>query len=299
MCSLSVMDLFSGIGGFSLGLESTGYYRTAVFCENDLSSRKVLKNHWPDVPIIDDVRDTGALSKFKVDVMTGGFPCQDISIAGKGIGGIDGEKSGLWTYYRDAIDAIRPRFAIVENVFALRSRGINRVLADLACIGYDAAYTLFDSKYFGVPQRRRRIYIVAMRDGIPHGIDLFDCAGRSGEDAATAIRTFNRFHERHIEKVEREMQAPAFYSRQRSDEFTSSAVSSTLAKRDYKSFTDIVVHPCGAVRRVMPEERMRLQGFPSDWLEGVGLSVSDKFRLNGMSVPVVSHIGSSIYEKLL
>jgi site-specific DNA-cytosine methylase len=83
------------------------------------------------------------------------------------------------------------------------------------------------------------------------------------------------------------------------DFFASSAVSGTLAKRDYKSYTDLVIHRSGVVRRVMPQERMALQGFPKDWLEGLDLPLADQFRLNGMSVPVVQHIGELINEKLL
>jgi site-specific DNA-cytosine methylase len=296
---MKVLDLFSGIGGFSLGLERTGHYRTVAFCENDRASRKVLAKHWPDLPIIEDVRDLDAIRKVEADVLTGGFPCQDISIAGKGEGGIDGEKSGLWAAYRDAIDAVRPRFAIVENVFALRSRGLHRVLGDLACIGYDAAYTLFDSQYFGVPQSRRRVYIVAVRDGIPRETDLFDCAGRSGPYASFWVKDFEQRRRSYLEAVEGERKLPAYFARKRSDHFASSAVSGTLAKRDYKSYTDLVVHPDNTVRRVMPPERMRLQGFPDDWLDGVGLTTAQQFRLNGMTVPVVQHIGSLIHEKLV
>lgn len=297
---MKVLDLFSGIGGFSLGLERTGHYRTVAFCENDAASQKVLQKNWPDVPIIEDVRDLDAIKQVgAVDVMTGGFPCQDISIAGKGEGGIDGEKSGLWAAYREAIDAVRPRFAIVENVFALRSRGLHRVLGDLACIGYDAAYTLFDSQYFGVPQRRRRVYVVAVRDGIPAETDLFDCAGRSGPHASFWIKDFEQRRRSYFEAVERERKLPAYFNRIRSDQFTSSAVSGTLAKRDFKSYTDLVVHPDDTVRRVMPHERLRLQGFPDDWFDGVGLTLAQQFRLNGMTVPVVQHIGDLIHDKLV
>lgn len=297
--TLTVFDLFSGIGGFSLGLERAGGYKTVAFCENDPASQRVLANHWHNVPIFNDVRDTNALATVEADVLTGGFPCQDISIAGKNDGGIDGEKSGLWASYRDAIAAIRPRFAIVENVFALRSRGLDRVLGDLASIGYDAAYSLFDTQFFGSPQRRRRVYIVACRDGLPAGADLFGCAKRSQPDTAARVKAIQERRERHIEEVEGKRSAPAFCSRIRSDCFASSAVSGTLAKRDYKSYTDLVIHQNGVVRRVMPQERMALQGFPRDWLEFAGLPLNDQFRLNGMSVPVVQHIGELINDKLL
>jgi len=169
----------------------------------------------------------------------------------------------------------------------------------LASIGYDATYSLFDTQFMGSPQRRRRVYIVAVRDGLPAGADLFDCAKRSQPYTAAKVAAIQQRRERHIEEVERSRSAPAFFSRLRSDFFASSAVSGTLAKRDYKSYTDLVVHKNGVVRRVMPQERMALQGFPRDWLEGADLPLTDQFRLNGMSVPVVQHIGELINDKLL
>src|SRR5688572_3765853 len=97
--TLRVLDLFSGIGGFSLGLERTGGFRTVAFCEIEPYCRSVLKKHWPDVPCFEDVRELHAFDVGPVDVICGGFPCQDISIAGRGAG-LAGTKSGLWSEYR-------------------------------------------------------------------------------------------------------------------------------------------------------------------------------------------------------
>ena len=126
---LNTLDLFAGIGGFSLGLERTGGFRSVAFCEIDKKAQKVLNKHWPDVPVFEDV---SALTKEKldeqgisVDVITGGFPCQDISLAGKGAG-LEGERSGLWFQFHRLIKEIQPKYAIIENVSALRSRGLNR-----------------------------------------------------------------------------------------------------------------------------------------------------------------------------
>ena len=115
---MNVLDLFSGIGGFSLGLERAGM-KTVAFCEIEPFCRAVLAKHWPGVPIYEDVRSlTGAgLASAGIvpDAICGGFPCQDISIAGKGAG-LDGERSGLWHEYRRLIAEIRPRWVIIENV---------------------------------------------------------------------------------------------------------------------------------------------------------------------------------------
>jgi DNA (cytosine-5)-methyltransferase 1 len=165
---LNVLDLFSGIGGFSLGLERTNGFRTVAFCEIDPYCRKVLAKHWPGVPCYDDIRTltaerlaaNAATGDVQIDVICGGFPCQDISTAGAGAG-IDGERSGLWSEYARIIGEIRPRFVIVENVAALLGRGLDRVLGDLAALGYDAEWHCIPASAVGAPHRRDRIWVVA------------------------------------------------------------------------------------------------------------------------------------------
>lgn len=161
---MKLLDLFSGIGGFSLGLERTGYFKTVAFCDIEEYPRRVLKKHWPEVPIYDDVRTLSARrlaeDGIEVDAICGGFPCQDISLAGKGAG-IDGERSGLWSEYARLIGEIRPRYAIMENVSALLGRGLGRVLGDLAALGYDAEWNCISSCSIGFPHMRDRVWIVA------------------------------------------------------------------------------------------------------------------------------------------
>jgi DNA (cytosine-5)-methyltransferase 1 len=158
------LDLFSGIGGFSLGLERSGGFKTVAFCEIEPFCRRVLAKHWPGVPCYDDVRSltTESLSRdgITVEAICGGFPCQDISTAGKGAG-IDGKRSGLWTQYARIIGEIQPRYVIVENVSALLGRGIDRVLGDLVSLGYDAEWHCIPASYVGAPHRRDRVWIVA------------------------------------------------------------------------------------------------------------------------------------------
>lgn len=161
---MNVLDLFSGIGGFSLGLERAGM-KTVAFCEIEEFPRKVLAKHWPDVPIYEDVRELSrdrleSDGVARIDVICGGFPCQDISVAGKGAG-LAGERSGLWTEFARLIGEIRPRYAIVENVAALLGRGLGEVLGDLAEIGYDAEWHCIPASYVGAPHRRDRVWIVA------------------------------------------------------------------------------------------------------------------------------------------
>jgi DNA (cytosine-5)-methyltransferase 1 len=161
---LRLLDLFSGIGGFSLGLERSGFFETVAFCEIEPFPRCILKKHWPHVPIYEDVRiltaDALRRDGIVVDAICGGFPCQDISLAGKGAG-IEGAHSGLWSEYARIIGELRPRVVIVENVSALLGRGLDRVLRDLATLGYDAEWHCIPASAVGAPHRRDRIWIVA------------------------------------------------------------------------------------------------------------------------------------------
>ena len=157
--TLHVLDLFSGIGGFSLGLERAGM-RTVAFCEIDPYCQRVLRRHWPGVPIWPDIRTLRATDLLAIDLICGGFPCTDISVAGKGLG-ITGPQSGLWSEYARIIGEVRPRYVIVENVAALLGRGIERVLGDLAALGYDAEWHCIPASAVGAPHRRDRVWIVA------------------------------------------------------------------------------------------------------------------------------------------
>ncbi len=161
---LRVLDLFSGIGGFSLGLERTGGFKTVAFCEIDPFCRHVLAKHWPGVPIHEDVRKLRGEEVGAIDVICGGFPCQDISLAGAGAG-LTGERSGLWSEYRRLIGEIRPAYVLVENVSALRARGLGTVLGDLASLRYDAEWDSLFASDVGAPHRRDRVWIVAYPNG--------------------------------------------------------------------------------------------------------------------------------------
>ena len=159
-----VLSLFAGIGGFDLGLERTGGFKTVAFCEIEPFAVRVLNKHWPEVPVYGDVRELTA-ERLRADgivpnVIVGGFPCQDISLAGKGAG-LAGDRSGLWGEYARLIGEIRPTYVIVENVAALLSRGLGDVLGDLAALGYDAEWHCIPASAVGAPHRRDRIWILA------------------------------------------------------------------------------------------------------------------------------------------
>jgi hypothetical protein len=149
---LNTLDLFAGIGGFSLGLERTGGFRTAAFCEWDKDPSAVLSRHWPNVKNYGDIRtlnkETLDADGITIDVITGGFPCQDVSTArtgsGQGLGAsLEGERSGLWFEYLRLIRELRPQWVIIENVSVLLTRGLETVLRALMRSGMTRNGTVF------------------------------------------------------------------------------------------------------------------------------------------------------------
>ena len=153
-------SLFAGIGGLDLGLERAGM-ECQWQVEIDPFCRKVLAKHWPDVRRYEDVRTVGADELKPVDLVAGGFPCQDVSIAGKQAGIKEGTRSGLWSEYYRVICELRPRFVLVENVPGLLVDGLGRVLGDLAEAGYDAEWQVLSAADMGANQMRKRVFIVA------------------------------------------------------------------------------------------------------------------------------------------
>lgn len=185
---MRVLDLFSGIGGFSLGLERAGM-TTVAFCEIDPYCRAVLRKHWPDVPCYDDVQtltaERLAADGIGVDLICGGFPCQDISFAGLGEG-LEGARSGLWFEYARLIGELRPDYVVVENVAALLSRGLAEVLGTLAALGYDAEWHCIPASALGAYHRRDRVWIVAYPNGQPVRMQRSGSSGTTGRNGRTA-----------------------------------------------------------------------------------------------------------------
>lgn len=219
MKKFDVLDLFSGIGGFSLGLERTGGFETVAFCEIEEYPRRVLEKHWPKVPCYDDIRKLSA-DRLRTDgifpnVIAGGFPCQDISLAGKGAG-ISGEQSGLWKEFLRLIGEIRPEFLIVENVSALLRRGLSDVLGGLSKVGYDAEWDCLPASFVGAPHNRDRIWIVAypQRDEQSWQESCFGSIGRMGrvgksvpwdiywKDTLTALRGMDDGLSRSVDRTD-------------------------------------------------------------------------------------------------
>lgn len=160
-------SLFSGIGGFELGLERAfnesmpGMATTIWQVEQDPYCQRILKKHWPSATIYEDITTINANELAPVDVMCGGFPCQDISVAGKGEGIQHGNRSGLFWEMWKLVGVVRPRVVIMENVSAIINNGISTVCGAMAQIGYDTEWCVISASQFGAPHQRRRWFAVA------------------------------------------------------------------------------------------------------------------------------------------
>ena len=216
-------SLFAGIGGFDLGLERAG-----MSCQWQVEIEdyptKILEKHWPEVHRERDIKECSGENLEPVDLICGGFPCQDISVAGTGAG-LAGERSGLWYEMHRIISDVKPRWVIVENVAALLSRGMDVVLRDLSQIGYDCEWHIIPASAVGAPHRRERVWIIArLRFGVSKEADAQrtnanrkrshrkkkhlngkvelrnkqDCeSGQVGEDVSNAIGKGLEGHARH------------------------------------------------------------------------------------------------------
>jgi len=181
--SYKVSSFFAGIGGFDLGLERSGM--EVVFqCEINKFCQKVLKKHWPDTPLYSDINDLSGDEIPDSNVWCGGFPCQDLSLANQGKRkGLKGERSGLFYKYAELIEKRKPSWVIIENVPGLLNshdgKDFQILLETLDELGYGASWRIFDAKYFGTPQRRRRVYIIASFGDLRSAEVLFEYKGNT------------------------------------------------------------------------------------------------------------------------
>ena len=176
---MRVASFFSGIGGIDLGLEQAGM-EIVYQCEILPFVHQVLKKHWPFIPLAGDIVDVTGDDVPEADVYAGGFPCQDISLANQGKRqGLDGERSGLFYKFAELVEEKTPRWVFIENVPGLlNSRGGNDfrvIISTLDELGYGVSWRLLDARFFGTPQRRRRIYVVASLGTLGAGEVLFEC----------------------------------------------------------------------------------------------------------------------------
>jgi len=209
---MNELELFAGAGGGILGSMLLGH-RTVCAVECDAYARSVLlarqtDGTFPPFPVWDDVRTfDGRPWRGIVDVVSGGFPCQDISVAGKGAG-LDGERSGLWSEMARIIGEVRPRYAFIENSPALINRGLDRVLSDLAALGFDARWGIMGASDVGAPHKRERVWILGYsrsfgRDAGRHDYRKND-GSVVGADGKYACEVANSDSLRELQPKERE-----------------------------------------------------------------------------------------------
>ena len=171
---LTMLDTFAGIGGFSYAASKlVGNIKTTQFIEIDPFCQKILKKHFPNTPIHDDIR-TFTARPFQYDVITGGFPCQDISVAGRREGITEESRSGLFYELMRGIRMVRPKFIVLENVAAILNNGLDIVLGELSEAGYDAEWAIISASSLGACHRRSRWWLVAYPNS-------FRCGGGNSE----------------------------------------------------------------------------------------------------------------------
>jgi len=265
-------SLFAGIGGFDLGLERSGM--TCLWqCEIDKYANQILKKHWPEVKRYEDIKK---LTKPEsVDLICGGFPCQDLSIAGKKKG-LEGDRSGLFYDMARIVAEIRPGWILLENVPGLLSskggQDMQAVLETLAKCGYYIAYRVLDSRYFGVAQRRKRVFII----------------GSFGN--ADSIKVL-------FEPESIKLNLPK--GKRKGNQIASTTGS--LTARDCKgigSTIDDKIVTIPKIRRLTPVECERLQGFPDGWTNCLSDTQRYKTLGNAVTVNVIEWIGKRIANKM-
>ena len=212
--TLRIGSLFSGYGGLDLAVQSVYDAEHAWFCEFDPAPSRILAHHWPDVPNLKDVTAVDWATVEPIDILTGGFPCQDVSVAGRRAGMTDGTRSGLWSHMVKAIDALRPGLVVIENVGGLFSakadsrvepceynmgdadsgghavllRALDSVLGTLATLGYDAEWVALRAADVGAPHGRLRVFITAHPSGGGGGgRATLPLAGGTGEPDVAAV----------------------------------------------------------------------------------------------------------------
>lgn len=300
---LRVASFFAGIGGFDYGFEQVGM-RTVWQCEKKEFCLDILAKHWPDVPRAEDITEVNPDDIPEADIWVGGFPCQDVSLARMGPrSGLRGKQSGLFYEFAKLIEARRPPVVVLENVAALLSSHDGRdfaiILRTLANIGYGVAWRVLDSRYFGVPQSRSRVFIVGSLGGTDSaGSILFEPergdrdSEKSGSDGTKSVSPFaisvGNPRKGFVKKL-----AHCLYAE-------SARHTGTDWSRNYVSY------PEGRVRRLTPLETERLQGFPDNWTvpvkEMANVNTLDSARYhacgNAVSVPVVEWIGQQIVRQM-
>lgn len=293
---LRYLSLFSGIGGFDLGFDRAGMV-CAGQVEYDAAARSVLARHWPDVKRMNDVREVKGDEFGATDVICGGFPCQDVSVAGRRAG-LAGERSGLWFEFHRLIDRVRPRWVVIENVPGLLSSNGGRdfavILRGLVECGYGVAWRILDAQYFGVAQRRRRVFIVGSLGSGRTAEVLFEREGGGGDSGPR-----RQARPELAADIAASIRANGGGGRPNDAEH-GLTITHALTAEGYDASEDgtgrqnLVPVAFYGVRRLTPVECERLQGFPDGHTEGQSDSARYRQLGNAVAVPVAEWLGRRI-----
>jgi DNA (cytosine-5)-methyltransferase 1 len=261
--SLTAASFFAGIGGFDLGFQRAGI-PVVWQCEIKEFCRDILHQHFPEIPCEKDITKVNPELIPDASIWAGGFPCQDVSLARMGPRkGLKGKQSGLFHRFATLIGERTPSVVVIENVAGLLSshkgRDFEIVIRALANLGYGVAWRVFNSRFFGVPQSRQRVYIVGVhRDPTRAGQILFESQRgkgndpKNGQDGADSISPFKKSFGNPVTGPIVQGLAYCLYA-------CSARHTGTDWSRTYVSYPD------GRVRRLTPLECERIQGFPDDW----------------------------------
>jgi DNA (cytosine-5)-methyltransferase 1 len=291
-------SFFAGIGGFDVALDGEGF-SPAAQCEIDVFCQSVLATRWPDVKLFDDITAIDASDLPTASIWCGGFPCQDVSVArgAKGREGLAGKNSGLFYSFLELIKAKLPPTLLLENVVGLLSshngQDFRVVIEELTALGYSVAWRVMNSRYFGSPQSRPRVFVCASLQStdLPIKVLYQQVAGQRPTGARRGFLEADRCG------VSGAIVAKVAYCLAA----TSGRHTGTDWSRTYVSYDD-------AVRRLTPFECEGLQGFPVGWtnvakLRGVYSLDEDSFRYkalgNAVSVPVAKWIAKRLKSELL
>lgn len=304
-----LLSLFDGIGCFPLAysnlIHGLNQHQKFEYESSEIEDYliNILNSNFKNIKQLGDVTkidfNTYYANSEKPNIITMGTPCTGFSISGKREG-FQNIESKLFSEGIRSIEEIQPKYFIWENVFGVLSNNKGNefidVLTEFTRIGYNVIWTTYDMKYFGIPQRRRRVYLIGVRNDLQQSkylknIDPFGFINRTfSKEISSFQNKINKLYE--INEFDNELY---YFNRQRSDAFKAEGVASTLAKRDYKSFKDLIIFK-NKIRRETPEERLKLQGIPNDWFKNASVSKeSSLYRANGMSLPVVENVFESLF----
>jgi DNA (cytosine-5)-methyltransferase 1 len=283
---VNFVSLFAGVGGFDRGFEAAGMDCVGQV-ELSLNCRNVLQRHWPDVPKWSDIKEVKGEQFGSTDILVGGFPCQDYSVAGKGAG-LAGDRGALWWEFHRLVASRRPRWVVGENVAGLTNEehrsSLRTIIGSLVQLGYGVVWRIFDARYFGVPQQRRRIFIVGHIGNRPRPEVLALAEGCGG----------------HLERHRQEGHIRASVASGRPWIASWPTAPTLEADRSGPASQSWKFHAAAfnesAVRRLTPVECERLQGFPDDWTTGE--SDRQRYRMmgNAVAVPVAEWLGNQIVK---